>query len=103
MVSVDIETIGFSDLKQFKIKDYKLDENIVYNTESVSYSKEGNEDNFIVFTMTPEFDTFGYEIGKKGVTVEFSERCSVVKIIHFSPAVSWNAIQAYLDRNFNGD
>lgn len=100
MVGVEIETIKFIDLKQFKISDYKLNEDIVYNTETVSYVKENNEDSWIDFTMVPEFDSLGYEVGSKGVVVEFYECCSVVETIHFPPSVTWNAIQAFLDRKF---
>lgn len=100
MVGVDVETIRFPDLSQFKIKGYKLDTDIVYNTESVSYTKEDNEDDFITFTMTPEFDALGYEAGTKGVVMEITERCSAIEALHFSSNVSWNAIQAFLDRKF---
>jgi hypothetical protein len=100
MVGVDIETIGFADLSQFKIKGYKLDTDIFYNTESVSYTKEDNEDDFITFTMTPEFDALGYESGEKGVTVDITEGCSLVETLHFPSTTNWNALQAFLDRKF---
>lgn len=103
MVGVDIETVCFADLSHFKIKGYKLDEDIMYNTDSVSYTDVNNEDNFITFTMTPEFDALGYESGEFGVVVEFTERCSIVDAIHFPSTASWNAIQAFLDRKFGNE
>lgn len=103
MVGVDIETIGFADLSQFKIQGYKLDEDVAYNTETVSYSEKDNEDNYIEFTMTPEFDVFGYEKGTKGLTITIVERCSIVEILHFPAETSWNAVQAFLDRKFGNE
>jgi hypothetical protein len=100
MVEIEIETIKFIDLKQLKIKGYKLDEDLVYSTETVSYVCENNEDSWIDFTMAPEFDSLGYEVGSKGVVAEFYEHCSVVETIHFPPSITWNAIQAFLDRKF---
>ena len=57
MVVADVETISFADLFRFKIHDIKLDEDVIYNTETVSYTEEDNEDNYIEFTMTPEFNS----------------------------------------------
>lgn len=101
MVVADVETISFADLSRFKIHGYKLDEDVIYNTETVSYTKEDNEDNYIEFTMTPEFDVFGYESGEKGVTVTILKKCSIIEMLHFPAATSWNAVQVFLDRRFN--
>lgn len=103
MVDVDIETICFADLKHLKIKGYKLDDDIIYNTETVSYTDVDNEDNYIEFTMTPEFDVFGYESGEKGVTVTILKKCSIVEMLHFPAATSWNAVQVFLDRKFGNE
>ena len=101
MVNVDIETVEFADLSSFKIQGYKLDEDVIYNTETVSYTEEDNEDNYIEFTMTPEFDALGYEKGTKGLIITIIEKCSTVEILHFPAETSWNAVQAFLDRRFN--
>lgn len=101
MVGVDVETVGFADLTQLKIKGYKFDDNVIYNTETASYTDEENEDNFIEFSMTPEFDALGFEKGEKGVTMTITKKCSVVEILHFPAAISFNALQAFLDRKFN--
>lgn len=101
MVSTDIETIGFPDLKQFKIPGYKLDEDLVYNTETVSYICENNEDCWIDFTMVPEFDALGYELGKKGLIISYAECCQEVWVIHFPAETTWNAVQAFINRKFN--
>lgn len=101
MVGTDVETISFADLSRFKIKGYKLDEDVIYNTETVSYTEEDNEDNYIEFTMTPEFDTLGYEKGTKGLIITIIEKCSTVEVLHFPAETSWNAVQVFLDRRFN--
>lgn len=101
MVGVDVETVAFADLTQLKIKGYHFDENVSYNTKTVSYTKDGNEDDFIEFTMVPEFDALGYEKGEKGVVMTITERCSVAEMLHFPAAVSFNALQAFLNRKFN--
>lgn len=101
MVGTDVETINFDDLSCFKIRGYKLDEDVIYNTETVSYTEEDNEDNYIEFTMTPEFDSLGYEKGTKGLTITIVEKCSTVEILHFPAETSWNAVQAFLVRRFN--
>ena len=103
MVGVDVETIGFADLRQFKIKGYKLDDNVAYNTDTISYTDVDNEDNFVEFTMVPEFDVFGYEKGTKGLTIIITERCSIVEILHFPAETSWNAVQAFLNRKFGNE
>lgn len=103
MVGVDVETISFADLSRFKIKGYKLDEDVIYNTETVSYTEEDNEDNYIEFTMTPEFNSFGYEKGTKGLIITIVEKCSTVEILHFPAETSWNAVQAFLDRKFDNE
>lgn len=100
MVGVDVETIGFADLRQFKIKGYKLDDNVAYNTDTISYTDVDNEDNFVEFTMVPEFDALGYESGESGVVMSITKGCSLVEMIHFPSTSTWNAIQAFLDRKF---
>ena len=100
MVNVEIETIKFSDLKDFKINGYKLDENVMFETESVSYTSEETEDDYITFSMITEFDQFGHELEEKGVLVEITENCSPKEYLHFSPNSSWNAIQAFFERNY---
>lgn len=101
MVVADVETISFADLSRFKIHGYKLDEDVIYNTETVSYTEEDNEDNYIEFTMTSEFDTLGYEKGTKGLIITIIEKCSTVEVLHFPAETSWNAVQVFLDRRFN--
>lgn len=103
MVVADAETISFADLSRFKIKGYKLDEDVIYNTETVSYTEEDNEDNYIEFTMTPEFDTLGYEKGTKGLIITIIEKCSTVEVLHFPTETSWNAVQVFLDRKFGNE
>lgn len=101
MVEIEIEMINFSDLRQLKIEGYKLEDNVIYNTETVSYVDVNNEDNYITITMVPEFDQFGFESGRKGILVEITKKCAIIEVMHFSPNVSWNALQAFFDRNFS--
>ena len=103
MVVADVETISFADLSRFKVHGYKLDEDVIYNTETVSYTEEDNEDNYIEFTMTSEFDTLGYEKGSKGLIITIIEKCSTVEILHFPAETSWNAVQVFLDRKFGNE
>lgn len=103
MVGADVETISFADLSRFKIQGYKLDEDVIYNTETVSYTEEDNEDNYIEFTMTSEFDTLGYEKGTKGLIITIIEKCSTVEVLHFPAETSWNAVQVFLDRKFGNE
>ena len=103
VVVADVETISFADLSHFKIHGYKLDEDVIYNTETVSYTEEDNEDNYIEFTMTPEFNSFGYEKGTNGLTITIVEKCSTVEILHFPAETSWNAVQVFLDRKFGNE
>lgn len=103
MVGVDVETINFADLSCLKIRGYKLDKDVIYNTETVSYTEEDNEDNYIEFTMTPEFDSLGYEKETNGLTITIVEKCSIVEILHFPAETSWNAVQAFLDRKFDNE
>lgn len=103
MVGTDVETISFDDLSRFKIHGYKLDEDVIYNMETVSYTKEDNEDNYIEFTMTSEFDTLGYEKGTKGLIITIIEKCSTVEVLHFPAETSWNAVQVFLDRKFGNE
>lgn len=103
MVGTDVETISFDDLSRFKIHGYKLDEDVIYNMETVSYTEEDNEDNYIEFTMTPEFDALGNEKGTKGLAITIIEKCSTAEILHFPAETSWNAVQAFLDRKFSNE
>ena len=103
MVVADVETISFADLSRFKIHGYKLDEDVIYNTETVSYTEEDNEDNYIEFTMTSEFDTLGYEKGTKGLIITIIEKCSTVEVLHFPAETSWNVVQVFLDRKFGNE
>lgn len=103
MVGVDVETISFADLSRFKINGYKLDEDVIYNTETVSYTEEGNEDNYVEFTMAPEFDALGYEKETKGLIITIVEKCSTMEILHFPAETSWNAVQVFLDRKFGNE
>ena len=103
MVGTDVEAINFANLSRFKIHGYKLDEDVIYNTETVSYTKEDNEDNYIEFTMTSEFDTLGYEKGTKGLIITIIEKCSTVEVLHFPAGTSWNAVQVFLDRKFGNE
>jgi hypothetical protein len=100
MVNTDIEAIEFVDLTQLKIPGYKLDENIAYITETVSYVCENNEDCWIEFTMVPEYDALGFDTNKQGVIMSYSEACQERWVIHFPAEVSWNAVQAFIDKKF---
>lgn len=100
MVNVDIETIEFADLIHFHIPGYKIDKDIAYITETVSYVCENNEDCWIDFTMVPEYDALGFDTNKQGVIMSYSEACQERWVIHFPAEVSWNAIQAFINRKF---
>lgn len=100
MVNVDIETVESADLTQFKISGYKLDEDVIYNTETVSYVCENNEDCWVEFTMVPEYDALGFDTNKQGVIMSYSEACQERWVVHFPAEVSWNAIQAFINRKF---
>ena len=92
------EMLKLDDLKNLHIEGYKFDDNIVYESDSISFTKEDDEDDFIIFTRTKEFDLTGEETGDVGLVVEFNERCTVVKMHHFSPLITLDGLQAYFNK-----
>lgn len=100
MVNADVETVEFADLIHFYIPGYKLDENMACITETATYVCENNEDCWIEFTMVPEYDALGFDTNKQGVTMSYFGCCQEQWVIHFPAEVSWNAIQAFINRKF---
>ena len=90
--------ITLDELKLLKIKNYKLDKNMEYETETISFSKEDDEDNFITFTSTEVISPEGEVSDLKGLTIEFTERCTPVKVVYFTSSATLESVQSYFNK-----